>query len=191
MRRVMIIGQPGSGKSTLALAMGRRTGLPVYHMDHFHWMTGWVERPLRDKNILCSEVHENTDWIFEGGHSATWDERLARADTLIWLDVPPVLRMVRICRRTLRHWGRNRPDMADGCPEHFNWAFLQFIWRTRHSHRSMMARLFEGAPQDKTRIRLTSLREVRDYLSTLGQDIAPGRQGRPRATGRYSAGQGV
>lgn len=36
MQRVMIIGQPGSGKSTLAQALGRRTGLPVVHIDTIH-----------------------------------------------------------------------------------------------------------------------------------------------------------
>ena len=45
MRRVMVIGAPGSGKSTLARALGERTGLPVFHMDHIHHLPGWAERP--------------------------------------------------------------------------------------------------------------------------------------------------
>lgn len=67
MRRVMIIGQPGAGKSTLARQIGALTGLPVVHIDHIHWTSGWVERPREEKTRLCGEVHARKSWIFEGG----------------------------------------------------------------------------------------------------------------------------
>ena len=82
MKRVMIVGGPGSGKSTLARKLGARTGLPVYHMDHIHWMPGWVERPGHDKDRMTHEIHMKDVWIFEGGHSRTYQERFARADTV-------------------------------------------------------------------------------------------------------------
>jgi adenylate kinase family enzyme len=113
MQRVMIIGQPGSGKSTLARALGACTELPVYHIDKIHWMTGWRERPTEEKSRLCSEVHAKDAWIFEGGHSRTWPERINRADTLIWLDHELTLRLWRILRRTLKHHGETRPDLPD------------------------------------------------------------------------------
>lgn len=79
MRRVMIIGQPGSGKSTLAREMGARTGLPVFHIDTIHWQPGWIERSTQEKTRLCNEVETKDQWIFEGGHSTTWDNRLAES----------------------------------------------------------------------------------------------------------------
>ena len=91
MRRIMIIGQPGSGKSTFARELGAITHLPVFHIDHIHWQSGWVERPGPEKDRLCADVHAQDKWIFEGGHSTTWPERLDRADTLIWLDLPLLL----------------------------------------------------------------------------------------------------
>ena len=57
-------------------------------MDHIHYASGWVERSKAEKTRLTREVHALDEWIFEGGHSTTYPERVARADTLIWLDVP-------------------------------------------------------------------------------------------------------
>lgn len=133
-QRIMIVGQPGSGKSTLARQLGRKTGLPVVHIDHIHWMSGWRERSREEKSRLCNEVEAGDCWIFEGGHSATWDNRLMRAELLIWLDIPVALGLWRVFWRTLRFHGRARPDLPEGCPEGFHHEtlpFWRFIWRTR------------------------------------------------------------
>jgi|GEM_PF-3408487 len=52
--------------------------------------------------------------------------RLA-ADTVIWLDFNRYLRITRIFRRYLQYRGKNRPDMAVGCPERFNLEFLKYV----------------------------------------------------------------
>ncbi|MEM8789517.1 MAG: AAA family ATPase [Pseudomonadota bacterium] len=179
MRRVMIIGQPGSGKSTLARRMGAITKLPVIHIDHIHWKPGWVERPGPEKDRLCAEVHARDAWIFEGGHSATWPERLSRADTLIWLDLSLRRRAVRVAARTLRHWGRVRPDLPAGCPEQFSVEFYSFIWRTRHSARARMAALYETTPPGTAKHRLSSPAAVRRYLEDLSRAAASGNLGIP------------
>ena len=166
MQRIMIVGQPGSGKSTLARELGRRTGLPVVHIDHIHWMPGWVERPRDEKTRLCLEAEARERWIFEGGHSATWASRLARADLLIWLDLPLALRFRRVLGRTLRWHGQTRPDLPEGCPEGLGretLAFWRFIWRTRHSARDGIARLVAGSA--KPVVRLQSPAEVARFLA--------------------------
>ena len=134
----MIIGQPGSGKSTLARAIGEITKLPVVHMDQIHWQPGWVERSRAEKDILCAQVHAKDKWIFEGGHSSTWPERLDRCDTLIWLDFPLAVRLYRVFGRTLQFRGRSRPILPEGCPEKLRFEFLKWIWNTRYSGRNKM-----------------------------------------------------
>jgi len=130
----MIIGQPGSGKSTLARKLGKLLDLPVFYIDQIHWKPGWVERAGPEKDRLCAAVHANDKWVFEGGRSSTWPERLDRADTLIWLDFPLYLRSWRVFMRTVRYYGESRPDLPADCPERFNLEFIQFIWRTRKNH---------------------------------------------------------
>ena len=169
MKRVMIIGQPGSGKSWLACEMGRITGLPVYHIDHIHWKSGWVERTTEEKTAMAREVHAKSEWIFEGGHSRTWGERLTRADTLIWLDFSVWFRSWQVIRRTLQDYGHTRPDLPDGCPEQFSWEFTKWIWDTRNSGRVKPLAIFDNPPAHLTCLRLTSRAEVAAYLEQLGQ----------------------
>ncbi len=167
MQRVMIIGQPGSGKSWLAREMGKVTGLPVYHMDHIHWKPGWIEREPKDKLRLVSAVHDLEEWILEGGLSRSWDERLARADTCIWLDFPLWFRAACVVRRTLKHYGRTRPDLPEGCPEQFSWEFARWIWTTRRSGRVKPAAIFATPDPHCDLVRLRTRAEVATFLHRL------------------------
>lgn len=170
MQRVMIIGQPGSGKSTLAREMGKRTGLSVFHIDKIHWQPGWIERSAAEKTRLCHAVEARDQWIFEGGHSATWANRVARADLLIWIDRAPALRFWRVLFRTLSQRGRTRPDLADDCPEQLGklLALFSFMWSTRHSARAKMMQLAASAPPSCQVVHLRSNRQTRRFLRGLG-----------------------
>jgi adenylate kinase family enzyme len=169
MQRVMIVGQPGSGKSTLARQIGARVGLPVVHIDLIHWQDGWVERTREEKTRLCNEVEARDAWVFEGGHSATWPNRMARADHLIWLDLPLPLRLWRVIARNVRGWGKSRPDLPEGCPERLDMlpGFLKFVWTTRNSSRDRGAELMASAPPTCRVIRLNSKAEIADFLRAL------------------------
>ena len=172
MKRIMIVGQPGSGKSTLAQSVGRITGLPVVHIDHIHWQSGWVARTHAEKTRLCLEVEARDAWIFEGGHSATWANRLGRADMLIWLDLPVALRFWRVLVRTIIWHGQSRPDLPKDCPEGFHREtvpFWRYIWRTRRSAEARIADLVAQAPEGLEVRCLDSPRAVRAFLDELGR----------------------
>lgn len=170
MQRVMIIGAPGSGKSTLARSIGERTGLPVQHIDHIHYLSGWVDRVQEDKLALLHEVQVRERWIIEGGISETWAARAARADTLIWLDRPVGIRLRRVLARSWHYRGSTRPDLPDGCPERFNaqtYEFFKYIWRTRKRSRVKMEKLFVEARPEQVKHRLTSDGAVAEFLANL------------------------
>ena len=167
MKRVMIVGGSGSGKSTLARALGARTRLPVYHMDHIHWQPGWEPRPTEQRKAMALAVENSDAWIFEGGFSTTQPHRLARADTCIWLDLPVSLRLWRVTKRMILNWGQNRPDMAEGCVEGIHGETVEFyrwIWRTRQSNRARLFTLLKSAHDGLTLHHLTTRAQVRAFL---------------------------
>lgn len=177
MKRVMILGQPGSGKSTLARMLGAVTGLPVVHMDHIHWKSGWVPREHAEKVVMASKIVAQDSWIFEGGMSSTYGERAARADTLIWLDVGVWRRLWRVTSRFVRYYGQERPDLPEGCPEgnwREMWAFYQWIWRTRASSRLKVQHLIKEHQSALDVIILRSIPDVRNFVEGVRAGITRG-----------------
>ncbi len=169
-KRVMIVGGPGSGKSTLARALGQRLGLPVFHMDQIHWQENWVARRMTEKLQMARAVEEQETWVFEGGMSVTYGNRMRRADLLVWLDLPVALRLWRVTKRLFRHLGKTRPDLPDGCVERLHpetLAFYRYIWTSRHRARRKIADLIETAPEDLAVVHLQSPQEVRAWLRGL------------------------
>jgi len=163
----MIVGQPGSGKSTLARLIGARTGLPVHHMDHIHWMSGWVQRPDAERLAMATAVETSEAWVFEGGFSRTYAHRLSRADTLIILDPPFLLRVWRVFRRTVAQYGKVRADLPEGCPERFDAEFWSYIWRTRHTGRARILALANQAAATTSVHHLRSPGAVRHFLESV------------------------
>lgn len=138
MKRVVVLGAAGSGKSTLARWIGEWTGLPVKHLDQLHWLPHWTPRPHAERIAMVQALEQEECWIIEGGISATYATRLARADVVIWLDLPIVLRLWRVMARSWRYRGQVRPDLSGNCPERFDretWRFLVWMWNYRNISR--------------------------------------------------------
>ena len=126
-KRIMVIGGPGSGKSTLARMLGEQLALTVHHLDRMHFLPGWVEK---DKAAFDAEIQDVVDgdaWVIDGNYARSWHHRLQRTDMVIWLDIPMPLRFRRALVRSWQYRGQARPDLADGCPETFNWETLEFL----------------------------------------------------------------
>lgn len=163
MQRIMIVGGPGSGKSALARALGRRTGLPVVHADPFYFRAGWEERPKPEVYALFEAAAAEPRWIIDGNHSKSWDGRAARADLILFLDMPRRLLMWRVIRRMQRYRGRTRPDMAPGCPERFDPTFLRWTWGYHRNGRPKALALIAAHRQKSHHLR--GRRAVKAFLA--------------------------
>jgi adenylate kinase family enzyme len=167
LRRVLVIGPGGSGKSTFARELARRTGLPLVHLDTLFWSPGWVATPDVDWDRTIAELIAREEWIMDGNYGRTLATRLAACDTVIFLDVPPLVCLWRVWRRSRAYRGRSRPDLAEGCPERLTWEFVWWILTYRRRRRpGILGRLASLRPEQRAII-LRRTRDARRYLDAL------------------------
>ncbi len=174
MERILIIGSPGAGKSTLARQLASRKNLPVIHLDQLYWQPGWREPEKQAWRAKLEQVLQEKAWIMDGHFGATLEMRLAAADTVILLDLPRRVCIWRILKRLMQTRGSVRKDMAAGCPERLNAAFLKIVWDFQQKN---LPRALKKMDNFHGRlIVLRSAREVSDFLKTemypeLGTDL--------------------
>ena len=166
MKRVVIIGCGGAGKSTLAQELGKRTGLPVIHLDSIFWLPGWVEMNRDEFDRKIRAELEKEQWIIDGNYNRTMPERIARCDTIIYLDFPRIVCLYGIFKRLLTNIGKTRPDMGEGCPERVDWEFLKWVWNYNKDKRERNYRLLNEATHAET-IVLKNRRAVKKFLKSL------------------------
>jgi adenylate kinase family enzyme len=107
----------------------------------------------------------------DGNYGGTMELRLAAADTIIYLDLPPPLCLWRVFLRFWRYRGRSRPDVAAGCPEKLDWTFLKWIAHYRRDRRpSILERMAQYA-EGRCLIHLQTVAQVKRFLDGL-----PGRE---------------
>ena len=145
MERIAIIGPGGAGKSTLARRLGEVTGLPLIHLDREHWRPGWVEPPREEWERRVSELAAGDRWIIDGNYGGTMEARLARADTVVFLDFGRLRCLQGAITRRVRYRNRTRPDMTAGCDERLTWQYLKWIWDYRRTRRPSILSLLAAA----------------------------------------------
>ena len=166
MERVVIIGCGGAGKSTLARSLGEKTGLPVVHLDKLFWKPGWVESTQEEIDGTIQREINKARWIIDGNYNRTLSMRMARCDTVIYLDFSRFACLAGVLKRVLTTHGTVRPDMGDGCPERFDLEFLKWVWNFNKTKRKQYYDLLNSL-EDKNMIILRSRREVNAFLKNL------------------------
>ncbi len=166
MERIMIIGCGGAGKSTLARVLGEKLDIPVVHLDKLWWRPGWVEAPREEFDSLLAAELEKPRWVMDGNFNRTMPQRLAKCDTVIYLDFSRMACLWGVCKRVLTTYGKVRPDMGEGCPERFDLEFLKWVWNFNKEHRESFYRRLNEAENIRT-IVLKNRRMTRRFLESL------------------------
>ncbi len=164
MQRVLVIGPCGAGKSTLAMTLGEKLGLPVYHMDQLNWKPGWVESSKDEIREKLARIVAADRWLIDGNYGGTLAERLERADTVLYLDFPIRLCVARLFRRIWTYRGHSRPDMTEGCPERFDFAFLLYLLQWNSGPRPRTEAKLVGHEAKVTRFRHPL--QLKDWLDS-------------------------
>jgi adenylate kinase family enzyme len=162
-RRILVIGCSGAGKSTLARAIADRYSLPLIHLDRCYWRPGWVAPGDAEWFAEVERLIAEPAWVMDGNFSSTLQRRAERADAIVFLDFPRWLCLFRVLKRVATGYGKDRADVAPGCPERFDWAFLKWIWTYPKRSRPKTLDLLKTTP--KAKVILRSKHEVRRWIA--------------------------
>jgi adenylate kinase family enzyme len=163
---VAVVGPGGAGKSTFTVELGRRTGLPVVHLDEHFWKPGWVETPKDEWQRAQAALAADDRWIIDGNYGGTFDVRFERADTVIVLAPPRLVCITGALTRSVRN--RGRAVQAPGCHERVDLAFLRWIWRYPADSRPRLDAALGRHREQLSVIELRSRREAGRFLDEVG-----------------------
>lgn len=175
--RIVLHGCSGSGKSTLARRLGCATGLPVIELDAIFHQPGWMELPEDDFRTAVTAALDTADadcggWIVDGNYDSSLQGLVrARADVVIWFDLPRWQVTWRIVHRTLRRalfreelWNGNRERWSNIIrwdPAH---SIIRWTWTRHHVYRE---RLRTGAASHASGQRWIRIRSNSDADAVL------------------------
>lgn len=166
MERILIIGCGGAGKSTLARQLGEKTGIPVVHLDKLYWRPGWQHVTREEFDEILDGVLVQDAWIMDGNFNNTIQKRIARCDTVIYLDFSRFACLMGVLKRILTTYGTVRPDMGEGCPERIDLDFLKWVWSFNKKKREKYYRLLNET-EGIEKIVLKNRRAVNRFLQSL------------------------
>jgi adenylate kinase family enzyme len=182
---VSVVGTSGSGKSTVARELAAILGVPHLELDAVNHQPGWTPLPADEFGRAVFAVAAGEGWVIDGNYSAVRPVVWARADTVLWLDLPKGTVMRQIVWRTLRRVA-GRQELWNGNRERwrnfFSWnpeqSVISWAW---HKHEEYQARYSAAAADPAnahlTFVRLRSRRDISRFLAEAraGRSPAPRR----------------
>jgi adenylate kinase family enzyme len=171
-RQIVVKGSCGAGKSTIAPELAGRLKVTYIELDALHHGPNWSEPRSEEFQTTVRRALEEAPngWIVDGNY----DEKLgdlvvARADTIVWLDLPLSVKWRRVWRRTMDRlrnhvelWNGNRETWRDQFASRDS-IFIQVV-RSHVRHKQRWPKRFGG---DARLVRLRTEDEVRRWLETV------------------------
>jgi adenylate kinase family enzyme len=193
-QRVSVVGTSGAGKSTVAAALAGLLGAPFLELDSVHHQADWTPLPRSEFRALVAAAAAGERWVIDGNYSSVQDIVWARADTVVWLDLPRRTVMRRVIWRTLRRIGL-RVELWNGNRERWRNFFtldkeesvIAWAWQTHATNRARYEAAMADPVHDHLRfVRLRSPASVRQFLQSA--EAAPA-EPVPGSGGPLSGGQ--
>lgn len=172
MQRINVVGTSGSGKTTFAAELAARLGVPHVELDALHWLANWQEADAREMRERVARAAAAEQWVIDGNYSVSRDLVWARADTIVWLDLPRSVVTWRIVTRSLSRLIR-RTEMWAGNRESLRMLLTRdsIIWwsvSTFGRRRRDYPRLLAAHPHLQV-VRLRTPRQADRWLRSIGR----------------------
>ena len=119
----MTASASGNGKTTVGRSLAKRLGVPFVELDSLVHGPDWAEISDEGLREILEPIVAGEGWVIDGGYRhKIGDLVLARADTVVWLDLPVRVWLPRLFRRTLRRM-RGKETLWNGNRETWRGAF--------------------------------------------------------------------
>jgi adenylate kinase family enzyme len=147
-------------------------GAPWLELDSMFHQADWTPLPDEEFRSRVAELVRGESWVADGNYSRVRDLVWARADTVVWLDLPKRTVMRRIVWRTLRRVA-GRAELWNGNRERwrnlFTWdpeeSVISWAWHKHGQNRERYAAAMADPANSHLRfVRLTSPAAVRRFL---------------------------
>lgn len=168
MKRVAVFGKPGGGKSTFSNKLSVLTGIPSYSLDLIRYQANGKPVAADDYANRHAALISEDRWIIEGlGTLPSFWQRIAAADTLVYIDLPYRVHYWWVTKRLLNS-GFVQPL---GWPEGSSvlkgtlasWRYLRLsptFWTPE------LLEKIQASSQDKTVYHITSVRALNALIAS-------------------------
>lgn len=128
MKRITIVGCPGAGKSTFARALSKKTKIPLHHLDfYYHQKEFDYENDKQAWLKKLKELTSNDTWIIEGNYGSSYEQRIPKSDTLIFMDMSSWLSTWSVIKRRIQYRNKKRDEMPDEWKEKIKPIFFKYV----------------------------------------------------------------
>jgi hypothetical protein len=174
MRRVAVFGNAGGGKSALARQLAALTGLPLHVVDKMQFKAGGGAVPHEEYLKAHADLLGREEWIIDGyGTTAAAFERFARADTLVYVDLPLATHYWFVTKRFFKGLFATPAGWPDNSPLWSSTMQSYKVIPLCHRHLTPKYRQFvAGAAATKRVHRLRSRGEIAAFLDAVSRETA-------------------
>ena len=102
--KIYIIGGARSGKSFLGKNLSNKTRINHFNLDNVVFIeVGKQRRNTESINEKLNKILLSEKWIIEGAYAENWIvPALKKADMIIWLDTPPLIKLFRFLKQAIK-----------------------------------------------------------------------------------------
>jgi adenylate kinase family enzyme len=155
-------------------------GVPHIELDEIHHQPDWEPLPREEFQRVVAAAAAAGGWVMDGNYGTVRPLVWARADTVVWLDLPKRTVMRQLTWRTLRRvaghkelWNGNRETWGNFLSWNPEQSVISWAW---HKHAEDRAR-YAAAASDPANahlrfVRLRSRGEVSRFLDEARRDTS-------------------